>query len=127
MAAPDHLGAQFIDLWHGTTASIAPVIRATHLLPSEGRDDVLTVAHDRLTAEDYAHDAAAYDQDDPVVMHFRVPHDEWHSRYSGSYEDFGHSGGSGLREPLPGHYVHEVHPLNRDDGDYTYYQRSHHR
>lgn len=113
-----NLGRQFVDLYHGTDAESARSIKRTGLHPAEGRPDVMTVAHDPKTAEDYAHDAADYRGGRPALVHLRVPEKEWHEKYQGEGEDWGYSYGSGLRETIPPEHVHKVTPLKKRPGSY---------
>lgn len=108
------LGAQFVDVYHGTTSKNAPKILKTGLRPAEGQPDVATVSHDAGAATWFAHDAADYYGGKPVVMHYRVPSSEWSGRFRGGKEGRGY----GLREPLPAQYHHATTELEKRPGGY---------
>jgi hypothetical protein len=97
-----------VDLFHGTDKRAVPGIKREGLHPAEGLPEVLTVAHDPDTAEEYAHDAADYRNGKPAVLHFKVPADEWEGKYRGDHEDYGNSHAAGLRDTLPAKYIHAV-------------------
>jgi hypothetical protein len=110
---PDLNPAQFTDIYHGTTSKHAKEIQQTGLHPSEWNPSVMTVAFDPKTAEDYAHDAADYYRSRPAVVHMRVPTKEWDEKYMGDHEEHGWGVAAGLRDTVPGEYVHEVIPLKK--------------
>lgn len=107
---------QFMDLYHGTHAEAAQGIQREGLWPAEWNPSVATVAHDRATALEHAHDTADWADDAPAVVHFRVPTNEWAHRYAGESEDYGMSRAAGLRETLPARYIHDVEYPKRQPG-----------
>jgi hypothetical protein len=113
MTAKDNLNkSQFVDLFHGTDAESAENIRQEGLHPAEGRADVHTVAYDKKSAEEYAHDKVDWGGGGtPAVVHMRVPDDEWANKYAGDIQDHSYSRAAGLRETIPPKYIKKVtHP-----------------
>ncbi len=112
MAATDHLGQQFTELYHGTSLASAVSIRRSGLTSSAYRSDNPTLTSDRSEAERYARSHAFGDPASPGLVTVRVPHEQ-SGHYLQPATTYHEGNGSyyALRQPLPRAMVHDAEAI----------------